>query len=454
MKFARKALVDLRAWSDRTKHKPLVLRGARQVGKSTLVRMFSAQFDSYIELNFEDYSVQEIFNQRMDFENVLERILLMGDKEAKNGRTLIFFDEIQVSPEAIRMLRFFYERRPDLYVIAAGSLLEFALKDVSSFPVGRVDYYYLNPLSFTEFLSWTGEDAIAETLLRLPFPSHLTDVLFEHYHKYLIIGGLPEVVAEYAEKKSIKELQQVYLSIWQAYLDDVRKYGVSKVEGDAIQYVLSVVPDQKDRIKFTQFSDRTFNRKEISLAFKALDLSRVVQLIYPVTSTEPPVQVDYKKSPRLQFLDTGLLNYTQEIQSELIGVNDFNDAYRGKIVHHMLAQELMISYNDRAYKPHFWVREKANSSSEVDLVLRHGKYIFPIEVKSGPQGRLRSLHQFMDRANHPYAIRFLRNNFSVERYTTLAGTPYFLMNLPYFLMGQIREYADYLVNNYKLEKEE
>jgi len=453
MRYARKALEDLKVWSERRNRKPLILRGARQVGKSTLVRMLAIEFEGFIELNFEDYAVRDIFEQRLDFNQVIERILIMGSGEAKEGRTLIFLDEIQISPEAIRMLRFFYERRPDLYVIAAGSLLEFSLKKVSSFPVGRVDYYFLNPLSFTEFLEWTGHSAVAATLSRLPFPEHLTDVLFEHYHKYLIIGGLPEIVAEYAENKSIAALQPIYLSIWQAYMDDVQKYGVSATEAAAVQYVLSVVPDQKDRIKFAQFADKTFKSREIGAAFKALDLARIIQLIYPVTSTEPPVQVDHRKSPRLQFLDTGLLNYTQEIQGELIKVKDFNDAYRGKIVHHMLAQELMTSYNDRAYKPHFWVREKANSSSEVDLVLRHGKYIFPVEVKSGLQGRLRSLHQFMDRTNHPYAIRFLRNNFSVERYTTLAGTPYFLMNLPYFLMGRIREYADYLVNNYQLEEE-
>jgi len=453
MEFAREALTDLDAWSKRENHKPLILRGARQVGKSTLVRMFARQFDSYIEMNFEEYSTKEIFEQRLDFSEVLERILLKGSGEAAGGKTLIFFDEIQISPEAIRMLRFFYERRPDLYVIAAGSLLEFALEKVPSFPVGRVDFYYLNPLSFNDFLRWTGKGAVAETLERIPFPKHLSQVLFENYHKYLIIGGLPEVVANYAENKSIAALQPVYLSIWQAYLDDVTKYGIGERERETTQYVLSVAPGQKDRIKFTGFGDSTFKAREVGSALRSLDLARVVQLIYPVTSTEPPLHIDHKKSPRLQFLDTGLLNYTQEIQGELIGVKDFNDAYRGKIVQHMLAQELMTSYNDRAYKPHFWVREKANSASEVDLILRHGKYIFPVEVKSGPQGRLRSLHQFMDRTNHPYAIRFLRNNFSVERYETLAGTPYFLMNLPYFLMGQIREYADYFVKHYSLEEE-
>lgn len=453
MKFERKALADLQEWSERGNHKPLILRGARQVGKSTLVRMFGAGFDRFIELNFEDYSVRDIFDKRLDFAEVLERILIMGGGEAREGRTLIFLDEIQISPEAIRMLRFFYERRPDLFVIAAGSLLEFSLNKVSSFPVGRVDYYYLTPLSFIEFLEWTGHGSVAATLSRLPFPEHLNDVLYEHYHKYLIIGGLPEVVATYAEQKSVASLMPVYLSIWQAYLDDVKKYGVSDTEADAIQYVLSVAPDQKDRIKFAQFADSTYKSREVSAAFKALDLARVVQLIYPVTSTEPPMVVDHRKSPRLQFLDTGLLNYTQEIQGELIGIKDFSDAYRGKIVHHMLAQELMTSYTDRAYKPHFWVRENANASSEVDLVFRFGKYILPVEVKSGPQGKLRSLHQFMDQAPHPYAIRFLRNNFSVERYRTIAGTPYFLMNLPYFLMGQIREYADFLIKNYKLEEE-
>ncbi len=186
-------------------------------------------------------------------------------------------------------------------------------------------------------------------------------------------------------------------------------------------------------------------------AIRALDLARIIQLIFPTTCLQPPIIPDLKRKPRLQFLDTGLLNYSLGLQAELIGIKDLNNFYRGKIIQHLVAQQLQAQVNSLLYKPMFWVREEANSSSEVDLVYQYKQFVVPIEIKSGEQGRLRSLHQFIERTNHRYAVRLLANNFSVENVKTPSGISYILMNLPYYLSTRIPHYVDWLVKNHKPE---
>jgi hypothetical protein len=153
---------------------------------------------------------------------------------------------------------------------------------------------------------------------------------------------------------------------------------------------------------------------------------------------------DIKKRPRLQFVDTGLLNYILGIQAEMIGLDDLTDYHQGRIIQHLATQEVMAQVSMSLYKPRFWVREKKGSSAEVDLLYQQDKYLIPVEIKSGKQGKLRSLHQYMEETNHPYAIRLLGNNFSIEEVKTPSGKPFFLMNLPYFASSKIPEYAAYL----------
>jgi hypothetical protein len=157
-----------------------------------------------------------------------------------------------------------------------------------------------------------------------------------------------------------------------------------------------------------------------------------------------------KKRPRLQFLDTGLITNSLMLQGEMIGMSDLSDFYRGKIVQHLVAQELISIHDDSNYKPHFWVREEKQSNAEVDMIFQSGKYIIPIEVKSGKQGSLRSLHQFVERTNHPYAVRFYQGEYRIEETVTPNGKPYLLMNLPYYLGTRIHDYTAYLIENYSL----
>ncbi|MCB0635025.1 MAG: ATP-binding protein [Lewinella sp.] len=443
----RKALNDLIQWANQSDRKPLIIRGARQVGKSTLVRMLAKEhYSHYIELNAEKPDIQDLFERFPRLNDFLQAIFLRNNIQTTPDQCLIFIDEIQESPAAIRLLRYFYEEAPEVPVIAAGSLLDFVLGEIESFPVGRVSYYYLNPLDFEEFLLWQGQDLAVEAVRTIPTPEYAYETLFSWYHTYVLLGGMPEIVARYAESSNIAQLQPLFAGLWQGFMDDVEKYGSSNKQRQVLRHVIRTAPLAIDRIKFEGFGQSSYSSREIGEALRALDLARIIRLIYPTTQTEPPMVSDLKKRPRLQVLDTGLLNYAMGIQEELLAVEDLHQVYRGRIIQHHLTQELQSLFTHKDYKPHFWVREKANTNAEVDLIYAFRQYLIPIEIKSGPEGRLRSLHQFIGRCPHPYAIRFLRNQCSIEQYQTLDGKPYYLMNLPYFLMGQLDRYLPYFLD--------
>jgi predicted AAA+ superfamily ATPase len=265
------------------------------------------------------------------------------------------------------------------------------------------------------------------------------------FHTYAAIGGMPEIISQYIQENSVANLGSTYESLWQAYKDDVVKYARSPAERKVLQHLIFTAPQEKDRIVFEGFGHSNYKSREVGEAMRSLDMARIVQLIYPSTTTKPPIETDFKKRPRLQFLDTGLLNHALQIQVEMIGIENLNVLYKGRIVQHLITQELMAQHHLPSYKPHFWVREKINSQAEVDLLYQHQQFLIPIEVKSGATGTLRSLFQFMEACDHSFAIRILGNQFSIDQLQTSNGKPFLLMNLPYYLGTKIPEYAAYLV---------
>jgi len=451
MIFERNIIRELIEWKQSPHRKPMILRGARQVGKTTVVKEFARQFKHSVFLNLEKESDRIIFEKYSDPGKIIDAVFIKNEIPGnEKGQTLLFIDEIQESTAAIRMLRFFYEEHPEIYIIAAGSLLEFALKKIGSFPVGRVEYRYMYPLNFQEYLHIFNKTALKE-LHNIPVRQEAYEVLLELFANYSIIGGMPEVVSRYNENERVSDLIVIYESIWQAYKDDVDKYVSGESGRNIIRHVIDTAGYYVDqRIKFQNFGNSNYRSREVSEAFRNLDAARLIRLIYPTTSIDTPPKPDLKKSPRIQFVDTGLLNYVLGVQPEMLGMKDLSGAYKGAIIPHLVNQEL-ISLNFLSdKKPFFWVRDKMQSSAEVDLVFSYRNKIIPVEIKSGSHGTLKSLHQFIDQCGHPYAIRMYAGSFSVENAKTPAGTPYFLMNLPYFLGTKLHEYVDYLINNYKL----
>ena len=437
----RAAAAFLAAWRTKSTRKPLLLRGARQVGKSTLVRHFARSFARSVELNLERRDDRLLFDGEPSAETLLARLALRSGAGKLGPDTLLFIDEIQESPAAIALLRFLHEDFPEVPVIAAGSLLEFALGAVRSFPVGRVEFYTLRPLSFSEFLTWTGREAHAELLATVPPPDYAHEELLAAFHEYAIVGGMPEVVAARARGVGIAELADLYEAIWTAYRGDAEKYATNDTQRQALRHLLATAALADDRVSFANFGGSTLRSDVVGPAFRALELAGLLQLVYPSSALALPVTADVRKRPRIQFLDTGLLNHARGLQADLLGVDDLTAVYRGRIAQHVVSQEIVALHHRPSWRLHFWVREKGTANAEVDLLLPDEHRVYPLEVKAGPQGRLRSLHQFVERSPHDIGLRALRNRYSAERVTTPGGYAYTLVNIPYYAASQWRAYA-------------
>ena len=451
MNIKRHVFGELLSWKNSSNRKPLILRGARQVGKTTLIHEFAKSYKNRILLNLEIAEDSRFFTDFENINTIVEALLISYNiSTAEKGDTIIFIDEIQETPEAIAMLRYFYEKEPEIHVIAAGSLLEHAMRKVKSFPVGRVKMLYLFPINFPEFLLANNKNAVLQQLNIVPVREVAHQALLDIFNRYAIIGGMPEVVRKYVETNNIADLPTIYESIWETYKEDVVKYANNNSEARIIRHIMSSAHFGLDaRIKFQNFGNSNYRSREVAEAFRNLDDAKVIQLIYPTTDTAPPILPDLRKSPRLQFLDTGIINHELNIQVEMLAMEDLNNAYKGAIIPHLVAQELMSLNTIKSVKPIFWVREKNQSSAEVDLVVQFNKMVIPIEIKSGKEAKMKSLHQFIEAAPHPYAVRMYAGKFSIDEHATRSGKKYFLMNLPYYLSTKLTEYLSYFVANFK-----
>jgi uncharacterized protein len=445
--FYRKATENLKEWAKRNDRKPLIIRGARQVGKTTLVNGFAKDFDQYIYLNLEEPQDADIFESNEVFDKLLTAIFFYKNSRREGRRTLIFIDEIQYSAKSVKQLRYFYEKSPDLYVIAAGSLLETVFDADIHFPVGRVEYLYLQPFSFDEFLRAVDETSAADILSQIPFPDYAFNKLRDLFHLYVLTGGMPEIVKKYAQTRDILQLSRLYEALIVSYLDDVEKYADSEKEAKILRHIIrNAFLEAGNRIKFNNFAKSNYQSREVAEAIAILEKTHLLSLIYPTTAVELPIVADKKKSPKLQVLDTGFINYFAGIQHDLFSASEIQDVYKGRIAEHITAQQLKTVYDSPLANLHFWVREKKQSSAEVDFIISHKGKLIPVEVKSGTTGRLRSLHQFMDRAEHNLGVRIFGGDFSIQQAKTIAGKSFYLMNLPYFLTLKLKPYLDYFLN--------
>jgi predicted AAA+ superfamily ATPase len=445
--FYRKLISELKNWAKQENRKPLILRGARQVGKTTVVDIFSKEFDQYLYLNLEKKEDAELFDKNLSIEDLTEAIFYMKGKPRLPGKTLLFVDEIQHSQNAIAMMRYFYESIKNIHVIAAGSLLEAMIgKEQISFPVGRVQYFFMYPLTFEEFLLAQKAEQVLEMYNTIPLPSFTYLKMLKLFHRYTLIGGMPEIVNKYCKTADIISLTPIYQGLISSYLDDVSKYARNTTARQIIRHAIETAPfEAGKRIKFQGFGNSNYRSREMGEALRAMERAMLISLIYPTTVTRPPLIPNLKKSPRLQFLDTGLLNFSVRLQDYFFTVENLHSFYQGILAEHIVGQELMALNMYSPDKLSFWVREKKQSNAEVDFIFPYKKYLIPIEVKSGKAGTLRSLHQFMDFADHSYAIRLYAGALMKTEAVTQKGKHYTLLNLPYFLAGKIQQYIEWLV---------
>jgi predicted AAA+ superfamily ATPase len=436
--FERNIEKELTQWANDKYRKPLVLRGARQVGKTTVVKRLALQFDNFLAVNLEKSDAVLLFESTDNVRELLPQLFLYCNVSKKEGRTLLFIDEIQNSSHTVALLRYFYEELPEIHVIAAGSLLETLLDKHISLPVGRVQYMALQPCSFTEFLNATGESRFIEPTLNASLPSAFHNHLMQQFNTYALIGGMPEVIAHYAVEKDVLALSKIYSELLNAYKGDVEKYAQNNTQASVIRYILDEGwAFAGENISLGGFAGSPYKARETGEAFRTLNKAMLLELTYPVTNTKMPAVSDLKKSPKLFWLDIGLVNYSAKIQKEYILSTDLLDTWRGKSAEQMVAQELKTLSFDVGEKRNFWIRNKRGSSAEVDFIFVFDGLIIPIEVKSGHNAHLKSLHQFMDETPHHLAVRVWSGSFGIDDVKTNAGKSFRLINLPFYMIAAL-----------------
>lgn len=415
------------------------------MGKTTAIDLFSKEFDHYIYLNLEKENDRTFFERGLSISDLINALFLTFKISKEKGKILIFIDEIQNSLHAIKMLRYFYEETPELFVIAAGSLLETVFDNKISFPVGRVEYLKLLPCSFVEFLEAAGESSAVERFNDVPFPEFAHPRLLELFRKYSVIGGMPEVVDTYLKNDNVYSLTGIYESLIASMLDDVEKYADNENMVRVIRHTIRhSLLSAGSRISFQGFGGSNYRSREIKEAFQMLEKAFLLQLVYPAVKTSIPVQANYRRSPKVQFMDTGFVNYFAGIQQEMFLSVKLDDVYQGRVAEHIAGQELMALTPSVLFEMNFWTREKVDAGAEVDFIYLHKGMIIPVEVKSGTIGKLRSLHQFVEHAPHPYAVRISSAVLSIGNGVTPSGKPFKLLNLPFYLINQLPAYLDYL----------
>lgn len=416
----------LSEWTSRPSHKPLLLRGARQTGKSTAVRHLAESFESFVEINFEKQaSYKPLFEVKdIDVKKIVAQISAMAGKRIESGKTLLFLDEVQACPEAIMSLWFFKEDLPELHVVAAGSLLEFALEDLSSFGVGRIHSMFMFPMTFDEFLIANGEQLLLEARNHAssthPLPQPLYEKLVGLMRTFMLVGGMPEAVAKWVETHDYLACQEVQDDIVVTYEDDFPKYR-KKIDPTLLRLTLRSAAVQATK-KFV-YSAVGGNYK-ITEVKKALDMLAKAGIIIPVTHTDgnglplgSEADTSYQK---MLLLDTGLmlrlLNMTTGDISELteqILTSDITDLINKGPIAEMLAGLELLHYRtpNIRHEMYYWQRHSKNSQAEVDYISSYRQTVLPIEVKAETQGGMKSLWMFMREKKLANAIRCSLENF-------------------------------------------
>lgn len=442
--ISRNILESLRVWGRKSRRKPLVIRGARQVGKTTLVKEYGKEFDFFVALNLEREADRSLFDRATSPAELLEIIRLTrlpSSESIDDKKVLIFIDEIQSEPKAIGMLRYFYEDFPHIHIIAAGSRLQELFKTKVSFPVGRVEYMTMRPCFFDEFLSGVGKDGLREVVTSGEFHPELHETLNSFFKEYTLVGGMPEIIADYSEHHTVAALTPLYSSLLQSYDEDVEKYAVSTQQIDILRHILrNGWSNAGQTITFAGFAGSKYSSTGIHEAMELLEKAFLLSLVYPATAVRMPPIPSYTRHPKLIWLDTGLVNFSAQIQVEYIGQTSLLDIWRGHAMEQMIGQALWQPL-DRLYSmnEYYWARDKRGSSAEVDFVLPYEGLLIPIEVKSGANSHLRSLQTYMNQEGSPgIAIRIWPGPFSIDNVNNpLSGDHYRLINLPFYMVGQI-----------------
>lgn len=422
---------ELHSWRHDSRRKPLLIRGARQVGKSyTVSQLGRDQFESVVTINLEaEPQIAEAFNT-LDPKQLLGKLQILTARPIVPGKTLLFIDEIQAFPKAIVALRYFYEQLPELHVIAAGSLLELALNAAGiSMPVGRIQYLYMKPMSFEEFLIAMGQETTVEALTHkreLLNDSAVHETLLEWVKQYLLIGGMPEVVEEYRESGNYERCQRIQTSLLQTYRDDFNKYGRHTQHENIAKVFQSAIKQVGNKFKYVKI-DPDIPSRNIKEALELLVLAGVYHKVIKSTADGLPLGANTnERFFKVIFLDVGLMQNLCGLAAEIVQEKDMMNVYQGALMEQFVGQEL-IAYQDVYNQPvlYYWAREAKSSRAEIDYVCQSGSSIVPVEVKSGKTGHLKSLLQFLKEKGQAWGIKISSSPLQAEK--PVLSLPFYLV---------------------------
>jgi uncharacterized protein len=416
----RTILSTIKDWKTEMNRKVLLLRGARQVGKTYIVRELAKDFTHFVEVNFEKNSdVKHFFDQNLDPVRICANLSAYYGIPVLDGKTLLFLDEIQSCPKAIQSLRFFYESKPGLHVVAAGSLLEFALEDLTSWGTGRIRSLYMYPMSFDEFLLANNEEALIELKKNAsetnPLNPAFHEKLKDYLRRFLMIGGMPEAVKTYiGNSTDINAVQRVLSDITISYQDDFARYK-SRIPSLRLREVLESVIKQSGGKFIYSHAGPQSNPAQAKEALDLLEMAGLVYKIYHTSGEGIPLGagVNYKKFKALLH-DVGIFQQLSGLRlSNLLIANNVDMLNKGNIAEAFAGLEMIKYANAYEKKPvYYWHREKRGSSAEVDYLAEVQGHVIPVEIKSGSTGKMQSMYRFLEEKNSPWGLRLSLENFS------------------------------------------
>ncbi|MES1245791.1 MAG: AAA family ATPase [Acidobacteriota bacterium] len=435
----------LLAWSRETDRKPLVLRGARQTGKTEAVRRLGGHFNLFLEVNLERFEDLSLVRSCRSADELLIALAARHNLERFPARTLLFLDEIQESPEAVAWLRFFREDHPDLFVVAAGSLLEVRLQERGfSFPVGRVTFRVLRPFTFFEFLAANERDVLARHLAAAvsegrPIPAPLHEQALELLRDYLLVGGMPEAVSHWTAEHNPATVRRIHRDLVQALAEDLQRFGNLREVG----YLEAAFDNLRHhaglRFRYENFAPG-YRSQLMKNALSKLEAALLIHRALPTSSLSLPLRERPRSAAKLLPLDVGLALHTMGSGFDTARSLALHQILDGRVAEIFVGQQLLASAPGFPGELFFWVSESSNNNAEVDYMIPVGGRPVPVEVKSAAAGSLKSLHQFLWRAGLSRGIRLHVGPLADERLEVKmpeGNLAYRLLSVPIYLTEKL-----------------
>ncbi|MBN1298318.1 MAG: ATP-binding protein [Actinobacteria bacterium] len=441
--FDRNIEKEFKKWKLSPIRKPLLVRGARQVGKTIAVRKFGMEnFSEVIEINLEKKEQLAVFDKSINIEDFLKRISILFDRTAVEGNTLLFIDEIQESKNVLQLLRFFSEEKPRLHVIAAGSLLEAKIDKSWSIPVGRIDYYYIYPMTFFEYLGAMGRHSLIDSLKNINPGEQFDfrDLAGSLFKEYIITGGMPEVVNSYASTGNYDEVKTILNRLQAAYIDDIRKYSKSNSDNKYLEYIVEYGARAAGLLfNYENFGGSNYHSREMAQAIGTVEKVMLLKQITAISSTVLPLNPKFKRPKKMIWLDVGLVNFINDAYKDLITGN-----YKGRVLEQVVGQSLIACGTHKKTELYYWAKERTQGSAEVDFCIQHGTKLVGIEVKSANILKLRSLFSMAEADKNVIAVRVSWEELKFEKFE-FAGKTYKLLSVPFYLIDRLTELVDWFI---------